>query len=352
MRPEPFEGLAGSDGVLDRRLAGRAVFVPGIVEIDGPNIVWSITGQDRWIRVSGGRAMFEAFVGLGDASAEKILAFARRWGPLMICRHDFFAFHDSGFVWPGWSPPESTGSRCGLLPHDDIEFFCEAIDSWRLWASRAKASLNVAAKLLLGKMPSDSDWRVACGLAHPHSAELEWEQPTTIGAAWDTIGNYIDFWLRMTRARAMFEATAQRRRITFGGPGGLFPTIALELALTMSRTEGLAICCACGRAYVPERKPRPDRRHYCENCRGQGFPGRNASADYRARRREAMRLHHQGLGLREISAEVGVKSAVIRGWIERGQEEPRRARAARGPSITRRRKTPKHRRGRLRSSSK
>lgn len=48
-----------------------------------------------------------------------------------------------------------------------------------------------------------------------------------------------------------------------------------------------ATCDGCGVVYVPSRQPRPGRRSFCPECRGEGVPLRKASADARARRKTA-----------------------------------------------------------------
>lgn len=60
----------------------------------------------------------------------------------------------------------------------------------------------------------------------------------------------------------------------------------LSLLRARETANGMALCSACGQAYVPRRKPRAQGRHYCGAC-GHAAALRDAKADYRARRRMA-----------------------------------------------------------------
>jgi hypothetical protein len=50
----------------------------------------------------------------------------------------------------------------------------------------------------------------------------------------------------------------------------LFGALAVQLLFAVSRTDGLAVCSACGSPYCPPRKPRIDQRHYCSGYRRRG----------------------------------------------------------------------------------
>jgi hypothetical protein len=48
--------------------------------------------------------------------------------------------------------------------------------------------------------------------------------------------------------------------------------------------DGVAICLACQRSYIPDRRPDPTRRNYCPSC-GRRAAVRDASRAYRERKR-------------------------------------------------------------------
>lgn len=66
--------------------------------------------------------------------------------------------------------------------------------------------------------------------------------------------------------------------------GEAFQAIVLELVLAISNTNGLAVCSACPRSYIPERQPMAGRRNYCPSCRADGIPVRDAAREYRKRK--------------------------------------------------------------------
>jgi hypothetical protein len=91
-------------------------------------------------------------------------------------------------------------------------------------------------------------------------------------------------WLRPAGSRPMFRWEGAGRKV-FLGEGGLFGELAQRLMSAIARTDGVAICSACGRPYMPGRRPDPDRRMYCDDCRNKGRPQRDAARDYRRRKR-------------------------------------------------------------------
>jgi hypothetical protein len=56
-------------------------------------------------------------------------------------------------------------------------------------------------------------------------------------------------------------------------PQALFGALVVQLALTISRTDGLALCSGCGLSYVPSRRPRDTKRRYCPEYRKRKVPG-------------------------------------------------------------------------------
>jgi hypothetical protein len=65
---------------------------------------------------------------------------------------------------------------------------------------------------------------------------------------------------------------------------GVFGALAVFLMHEVARSDGPAVCSACGQPHWPERRPNPNRRTYCADCRGWA-DHRDATRDDRARRR-------------------------------------------------------------------
>lgn len=76
-------------GALQRPIAAKPLRLPDSVELDGDRLIYSWKGKridknGHWRRP--GRHMLDAFVKLGTASEDRILAYARKWGPLHLCK--------------------------------------------------------------------------------------------------------------------------------------------------------------------------------------------------------------------------------------------------------------------------
>ncbi len=94
----------------------------------------------------------------------------------------------------------------------------------------------------------------------------------------------VNDWLTFANARLVFDWNSEQAPAIYLGHG-LFGNLAVQLMSAVSRTEGLALCSACGTPYLPPRQPRAGERHYCQECRKMGAPQRDASRQYRQRRR-------------------------------------------------------------------
>ena len=69
------------------------------------------------------------------------------------------------------------------------------------------------------------------------------------------------------RARLKVELPVQiRTQIRIGG-GGVLALVARDLAFTVAKADGLAVCTGCGRGYIPRRRPRQGESNWCDDCR-------------------------------------------------------------------------------------
>ena len=64
-----------------------------------------------------------------------------------------------------------------------------------------------------------------------------------------------------------------------------FGYLGLQIATALSGTATLHTCDGCGEAYYPRRKPRTDRRSFCQDCRDDHLPGRLHVREHRERQR-------------------------------------------------------------------
>ncbi len=323
-RVDLLEQFTDADtGHLERCVVAVRWPIPKRIVLDGDRLRWMWTpGRDRPgitpERLIGPAAgLLEEFLRLRDAPADQILRYARRWGVLGLCEHDFPAQHPPQY-WPsraiefhacpypyddpfGFGPPRSSGGRprrgrrskrarpIEINPRADFHL-ChvrgiyeagryvgepwEPVDAWRTWARRAHALLAVAAALREDKRGAEPDWRVATDM----------ETPQTPAEGWHVLTYYADYWLKAAGVRPWPQFQDGKVRVTLGSDWGhspLFGAIAVQLVLAISGAQGFAVCDACRNVYAPLRTPRAGERHYCQTCRDRKVPQRHAASRYR-----------------------------------------------------------------------
>lgn len=107
--------------------------------------------------------------------------------------------------------------------------------------------------------------------------------------------------------------------------GSLFAAVAMQLCLTICRSEGPHICSACGDPYFRVAKGVKDgNMNFCSKCGKDAALGK---ADERRREkiRAARDLHSRGISVPEIIRQLNVRNTVrssakdtVRRWIEKG----------------------------------
>ena len=139
------------------------------------------------------------------------------------------------------------------------------LENWPAWSDRQRR--GQAAILMMQRI---REWVRACGIGPALVVDPE-------------------------RSPGSFDLVFQdRAAIPSVGAGlSLFGALTVQM-LAASTGSALAICSACGRAFVPKRRqPAYGRRRYCRNC-GRRAATRDAKADWRARKREEKKLEEPG----------------------------------------------------------
>ena len=286
-----WDALSDPDGRLHRPLSARGWDVPPI-ELEDGTLRWQLgTGKPVRMRLAN---VLTGFTGLVDADEKRILGFARRWGPLGLCEHGFPASHPPTY-WPTRAvdahpcPYDSRDvkradfHRCEVRGYEEDQPW-ELAGEWRTWARRAQSTLEAAARLRIGKLPDEATWRIVCDTEGMPSGPGWWAPPRRLDAGWAMLDYMLGFWLRAADVRPTLERHDGKPVITWGSiHAPLFGTIALQLLMMVTQTQGLAQCSGCGNSYIPRRKPREDQRRYCDDCRARKIPIRDAARDYRQR---------------------------------------------------------------------
>lgn len=264
--------------------------VPAHVAIEGDRLTF--TFEKKKGCPAAVPSMLSEFIDLADAPVERIARYASRWGILHICEHDLPSSHM--FTGSGrhgdWCPYYARAtSREG--------WHWEPLASWRRFSREARAILRVAHSLHSGAPGRPQDWTDIVGSA-------EWAEMADDGEGETapSLGETVSFdevvltyvvrqWLQWGWVNVEFEWSHRKSMIQMKGIW-LFGALAVHLMQAVARIEALTICSACGRAYVPARKPTAGRRHYCTHC-GLAAAQRAAARDYRARKSGRARDSHQ-----------------------------------------------------------
>ncbi|MFZ0995777.1 MAG: hypothetical protein WAO09_07350 [Candidatus Dormiibacterota bacterium] len=171
--------------------------------------------------------------------------------------------------------------------------------SWStvLWAERAEAQRALAEARGTWNPPheapnSDAEWTAwlqTGGVRSSRDISAEWPGvpigglPQTTAGQRATLAAFVDRWLALGAVRPVFRwAADQEPRLSFKA-GGLFGALAVHLAVRVANGQGWAICNGCGAPYAPRRLVRSGRRAYCDQCRRDRVPDRDAHRDWRVR---------------------------------------------------------------------
>lgn len=317
-------GHAWSDDTVDWPADLGEWFHPSYVVAVDDAIVFGSPSRplpSRWW-VRAGPSMLTDFLELGGADAEQVAAYARRWGPLWVCDDHALPV---GHAVDG-SPLSFGGEPCRAIPKvhwlaggdtfaaggeayvqvpggrlrrfrsaDDLDlpegwWWVEPVDAWRRLAGRMRALLLAAARLLdEPDRPLPEETWVQARQATPtgtpprgaESAVAESE------AQQQVLGRVLEGWLVRAPCTMTVEwptGAHPRWSMTPFGLAGLFGALVFQMVGAFT-TRALVGCDGCGRFFEPTRRPQPDRRTFCPECRERGVPGKLASQAYRERQR-------------------------------------------------------------------
>lgn len=115
---------------------------------------------------------------------------------------------------------------------------------------------------------------------------------SALGAPLFTTGGMVpppgEDWLSVERKMALFlgaEGWLELVRLA-GLAMGFAPLVALQLVGVLCGTPPeIAFCDGCHQPYIPSRRPRAGRRHFCESCRHSPLPAGLRKRDQLARQR-------------------------------------------------------------------
>lgn len=278
MKPAPLArwelaALTDEEGRVDRPLADPRLVQRPRVDLDGDRLVWVMISGDNFGReVPCPRDLLTHFVRLWKLPAGELLAFARSYGVLQICEHELPSSH-------------AVGCHARSEPDAGAVRYYESVATWRHFSRQAFSVLNVASRLHLGEPGPPEDWE-AIFERSGRPGPAPWWQQSADSVPFEQFmlaESCVVPWLAIGNVHIAFSWIQPAPTMTLQG-AGLFGALAAQLALAVGRSEGLAVCRACGAPYAPRRRPTPSRRNYCSAC-GLKAASRDANRDYRRKRR-------------------------------------------------------------------
>jgi hypothetical protein len=296
--------LSRWSGSLGRPMVSSQIALPILLKVRDQRLVFSV--ERRLARIQP-EELLDRFIALSGrfTSSTDVLSFARRYGPLYLCdHHGIAAYHKPLFMSRaplGPSPIFGVDepfkySWCGpRLDSRKPETLSEPIEAWFRLARRASSLLQAAnAVRLHGDAPPEL-WEQVDGFVGSFGQKF--------GALWQYLDDSshrlaanLEAWL--VTADVHLRVAVQGESLTASlGSGPLTASslalIAIQLLLAIMRSEGLSSCSGCATPYVSNRPPlagklvgpQVAKRNYCRNCREDRIPERDASRDYRNRKR-------------------------------------------------------------------
>jgi len=215
--------------------------------------------------------LLRRFISIRDE--EELLHFACGFGPLGLCKKHGLPMTHAIVRSDSKSPhPWCRDDRIAGRNRNTIR---EKIGHWGYYINAIASVLSVTAKLQHEEMPAPVDLE-----SWPLN---EQQREVAVKEPWSAVIHAVNYWLYrgcFFRFRAK-HGLSSRVVVDLACVPPLFGYLTLQLAAEINRGEFL-FCDYCGDSYRAERKPNPNRRHFCPRCREKRIPARLAEQDSQA----------------------------------------------------------------------
>jgi hypothetical protein len=249
------------------------LLVPQNIELSGDKLKWDLEG--KVIKTYPSRNLISEFAGLADSGSKQVLAFAREFGVLSLCKHQLPASHSKTSI----LTKNKTNSICQPLGEESIKL-------WFEFARNAQAVLRISADLRGHRTTRQEDWLVLL-------ANQEKDLPTTKKGEEQLIENSINLWLDLAGIKPQFNLEDETLYLAYPDSNSLFAELANQLMMKTGKIEVIVTCSECNRsgplnelALFRHRKPRSGTRFYCDDCRQEGAPQKHAHRKYQEKRKQ------------------------------------------------------------------
>ena len=269
-----------TDNLLtDQMLGGWEI--PGSVNPDGEGIRfwWPKDRPSRTVSPPEWGLAGE-FINLSEGP-ERILSFARSWGPLQMCEHSLL---------------ECRPRKCYNRKRRNS---WEPLQLWLRYSRAVRGLIRMGVSLRAGKPMDRTDWWDAF-IPLVHSDSLKGD-PATHPTPWEFYIGSKNFDLRLQR-RAFLRLLDdwvtnvglrphpmwyddEEKPILLLSDGSLLENIVAHVLFAVTGTRDIQLCSNCGSPCSPNRLARTGTRRYCRHC-GRQAAERDAARDYRRRKKE------------------------------------------------------------------
>ena len=242
------------------------------------------------------RGLLEDFLLLHTANEKSILAFARTYGPLLLCEHERPYTHNrqSGLKHPTTEVESeplvvewlAASNRPGSDYQGCLPTGREPIRAWRELSNRVSMLFTVASELREGRLAKR---KVIEALLLPGFRLVGFgpeDLPKTLDEQRILVTGHTQALLSVTGLRLHFDWSLEAPRCYLGSPT-VYGLVVYQLLVELMRGADFTICSHCGEPFFPESRRRPSgRNHWCykDACREASRAA--ARRTYRRKKRE------------------------------------------------------------------
>lgn len=296
--------------------------VPAEVWIDdgmlcwqAPNAPWSWDTKNKQSWSGEMKGYLEAFARLAehhddpDRLAEAVLAYAKQWGPLWLCKdHDLPVFHVPHEVWnfvDDYQPctPRRAKAKPGDVTHPparteapfETATWAESITLWSKFAQQAAAMVAIGTQLLLGKRTPSENWEplldvfdaawTAEGLSYPSGGE--WSRKP-LAHQRHVLVQMVERWTRWGDVRVWFDWDEDQQPKVRYGAHNLFGALAIQLVFALGRIDSYVTCAnpECRNEFTPGQGQDRSKNLLCPECRASGTKSKLSVREKRGKDRD------------------------------------------------------------------
>jgi hypothetical protein len=286
------------------------------VRIEDGHIVWQSESDLNKVRALSARSLsgaklLEDFVWLANRSEGVLLKFARKYGPLGLCKHGFATGHRDRFN------KRCYESGCGMEDLKRGVRAREPVEGWHRYIARADGVLTVANKLHRKEKATEQDWswlfdgiprskskatrlkdvlerkgyRLVCFgtedprpyvalltaregdvvAANPLITVLAAHRRDNLNQQRQALAAVLNHWLDEceTGVSVAWPESGLDVRLgvsdPLGGGNRLLIAIGVQLLNAVLNQEVYYRCAHCHRTYRPKKQPRAGENHYCHD---------------------------------------------------------------------------------------